>query len=212
MKALLVIPWRCHNLSFWPHKKTPRLAVRIYCPMVILLLLLRYRKPLFPALYTPKGRSIVCTSRPLSSVPQLLRFWWNLEVLCVTLFSPMFTPYYASPLIRGWGGKGPWWWCGERRLPGKAGTEASRAAGGSGSWAAEWALAQTSVCSMQLELLAGWLRACARACTCSRVQSWNVQRHHTQRVKILHIKTCFYTGWWDGRLRQDKSATTGSIF
>lgn len=170
---------------------------------LLLLLLLRYRKPLFTALHTPKGRSIVCSSRPLSSLPQLLRFWWNREVLwgCVALFCPMFFgcrhlgPYYASPLIRGWGGKGPGWWCGERRLPGKAGTEASRAAGGSGSWAAEWALAQTSVCSMQLELLAGRLRV--RACTCSGVQSWNIQRHHTQDKQqsqdFAYKNMCFYT-------------------
>lgn len=89
---MLVIPWRCHNLSFWPHKKTLRLAVRIYCPVVLLLLLLLlYRKPLFTALLTPIGRSIVCSSRPLfvfSSLPSTLTFWCNLKMLwgCVVFW------------------------------------------------------------------------------------------------------------------------------
>lgn len=226
MKGLLVIPPRCHNLSFWPHKKTPRLAVRIYCPMVILLLL-PYGQPLFTALHTPRGRGIVCSSRPLchhflnfQGFGGIWRFFWGVwpspsppPLMCFGCCKSR--PYYASSLARGWGGKGPGW-CGERRLPGKAGTEASRTAGGSGSWAAEWALAQTSVCSLQLELLAGWMRVCACMRACMRAagsragaSSYNRQ-HRIQdkqwRVKILHIERCFYPRW-DARLLQEHTHT-----
>lgn len=63
---------------------------------------------------------------------------------------------------------------------GRTGTEASRAAGGSGSWAVEWALAQTSVCLLLLELLAGWLCVCG--CVCVRM-------HVKQGTELQHLAT-----------------------
>lgn len=110
------------------------------------------------------------------------------------------SPYYASPFLEGGagrllGGGGG----GEAReaFLGRTGTEASRAASGSGSWGVEWALAQTSVYSLLLELLAG--RPCGWVggwvCTHMHVKQGTDLQHYTQnqqQFKISHIKACVF--------------------
>ena len=111
------------------------------------------------------------------------------------------SPYYASPFLEGGagrllgGGGGGGGGGGEAReaFLGRTGTEASRAASGSGSWGVEWALAQTSVYSLLLELLAG--RPCGWVCTHMHVKQGTDLQHYTQnqqQFKISHIKACVF--------------------